>query len=57
MRGTHAEYRHIHSIMQENSERFGAKEYLVSVEQGKNLTFSQINQYCNRDYNIFLINN
>jgi len=41
-------YRDIHSIMLENAKRFGSKDYIVSVDQGKSITFEQINSYCNR---------
>lgn len=41
-------YRDTHTIMMENSERFGAKNFVVSVDQGKQLTFSQINHICNK---------
>jgi acyl-coenzyme A synthetase/AMP-(fatty) acid ligase len=41
-------YRDIHSIMVENAECFGDKTYIVSVDQGKRITFSQFNHYCNK---------
>lgn len=42
------QYRDIHRIIQENAERFGEKDYIISVDQGKEITFSQINVYCNK---------
>ena len=44
----HAEYVDIHYIMQENSEHLGEKNYLVSLDQQKCLTFSEINYYSNK---------
>ena len=41
-------YRHFHSIMVEKAERFGDKQYVVSVDQDKQITFSQINHICNK---------
>lgn len=41
-------YRDIHTIMMENHERFGDKTYVVSVDQQKQLTFSQINHHTNK---------
>jgi acyl-coenzyme A synthetase/AMP-(fatty) acid ligase len=41
-------YRDIHRIMVENAERFGDKDYVISVDQDKQISFSQINHYCNK---------
>jgi acyl-CoA synthetase (AMP-forming)/AMP-acid ligase II len=41
-------YQDIHTILIENSRRFGSKDYIVSVDQGKRITFEQINEYTGR---------
>lgn len=41
-------YRDIHSIMVENAKRFGHKTYIVSVDQDRQITFSQTNDLCNK---------
>lgn len=38
-------YQDIHTILIENSRRFGSKDYIVSVDQGKHITFEQIDKY------------
>ena len=38
-------YKSIHTIMLENSLRSGSKDYIVSVDQGKSISFDQIKDY------------
>jgi acyl-coenzyme A synthetase/AMP-(fatty) acid ligase len=38
-------YQDIHTNILKNSRRFGPKDYLVSVDQGKSITFEQINEH------------
>jgi long-chain acyl-CoA synthetase len=38
-------FRDIHSILLDNKERFGAKTYVISVDQGISLSFNDINDY------------
>jgi len=38
-------YQDIHSILIESSNRFGSKEYIISVDQKKRITFEQIEKY------------
>ena len=42
------QYKDFHSILLENAERYGSKDYIISVDQGKRITFDQMNRYCNR---------
>ena len=41
-------YKDFHSIMHDNARRFGSKDYIVSVDQQKKITFEEMNAYCNR---------
>jgi len=38
-------YQDIHAILLESSRRFGPKDYILSVDQGKNISFDGINEY------------
>lgn len=42
------QYRDMHSIILEKAERLGEKNYIISVDQGKEMTFSQINHFSNK---------
>jgi acyl-coenzyme A synthetase/AMP-(fatty) acid ligase len=42
------QYKDFHSFLLENAERLGSKHYIISVDQGKSITFDQVNAYCNR---------
>ncbi len=48
MEANQAKYRNMHSIMLENSIGLGGKRFIISVDQGKNITFSEFNQLCNK---------
>lgn len=41
-------YKDINQIMTENSEQFKNKEYIVSLDTGSKITFSQFNESCNK---------
>lgn len=47
------EYRDMHSIMTRQSERMGGKTFIISLDQGKDITFSEFNRLCNRMANFF----
>jgi long-subunit acyl-CoA synthetase (AMP-forming) len=38
-------YQDIHTILIENSRRFGSKDYIISADQRKHITFEQIENY------------
>lgn len=42
------QYDDFHSILCDKAKHFGSKDYIVSVDQGKSITFDQMNTYCNR---------
>jgi acyl-coenzyme A synthetase/AMP-(fatty) acid ligase len=41
-------YRDMHSIMVHNAERYGSKKYIISVDQNRDITFSEFNEQCGR---------
>jgi acyl-coenzyme A synthetase/AMP-(fatty) acid ligase len=41
-------YENFHRIMQDNAKQFGPKVCIISVNQGKNITFDQMNISCNK---------
>jgi acyl-coenzyme A synthetase/AMP-(fatty) acid ligase len=42
------QYENFHRILVHKAKHFGSKEYTVSVDQGKSITFDQMNTYCNK---------
>ncbi len=48
MEENQAKYRDFHSIMTHNSERFGDRKFIISVDQNRIISFSEFNQQCNR---------
>ena len=42
------QYKNFHRFLLENAEHLGSKHYIISVDQGKRITFDQMNSYCNR---------
>jgi acyl-coenzyme A synthetase/AMP-(fatty) acid ligase len=41
-------YRDMQSIMEHNAERLGSKKYIISVDQNRDITFSEFNRQCGR---------
>ena len=41
-------YENFHKIMQDNAKHLGPKACIISVDQGKNITFDQMNMSCNK---------
>ncbi len=48
MKEDQAVYRDMQSIMVHNAERFGSKKYVISVDQNRDITFSEFNGQCGR---------
>jgi len=42
------QYKDVHSILTEMSERYGSKVYIESPDQGKRITFKQTSIFCNK---------
>lgn len=42
------QYENFHRIMQDNAKHFGPKACIISVDQGKSITFDQMNMSCNK---------
>jgi acyl-coenzyme A synthetase/AMP-(fatty) acid ligase len=42
------QYENFHQILVNKAKHFGSKDYTISVDQGKSITFDQINTYCNK---------
>ena len=48
MEENQAIYRDMQSIMEHNAERLGSKKYIISVDQNRDITFSELNRQCGR---------
>ncbi|MFH1489969.1 MAG: AMP-binding protein [Pseudomonadota bacterium] len=48
MRESITPYRDFHGILLENGRRLGSKVYILSVDQGKQITFDQMNRRCSQ---------
>ncbi|MEE9611921.1 MAG: class I adenylate-forming enzyme family protein [Desulfatiglandales bacterium] len=46
-------YRDVHSIMAQNAEHYGAKKFMISLDQNRDISFSEFNRRCNKIANFF----
>jgi len=53
MSSNEPEYRDTNKIMAQNDAQFGAKKFILSVDQDRDISFSECNQLCNRIANYF----
>lgn len=48
MQDRFTQYIDFHRRLLENAKRLGSKDYIISVDQGKRITFDQMNTYCSQ---------
>jgi acyl-CoA synthetase (AMP-forming)/AMP-acid ligase II len=53
MEENQGKYRDVHSIMVQNAERHGAKKFMISLDQNRDISFSEFNRQCNKIANFF----